>query len=101
MRSIIRSLNDHAAHGYVDPAKELNAGLWTLFAGASAFLALRVWIKITRRHGLWYDDYILILSWVSARLIMHLQSAWGRSRLVVRIADWRSSSSPPIIASSL
>jgi hypothetical protein len=64
MRST-RSHIDDAAHGYVDPAKELNAGLWTLFAGASAFLALRLWIKVTRRHGLWYDDYILIVSWVS------------------------------------
>lgn len=50
---------------YVDPQKELNAGLWTLFAGASVFLGLRLYCKITRRHGLWYDDYILILAWVS------------------------------------
>jgi hypothetical protein len=53
-------------HEYVDPSVELNLGLWGLFAGASAFLALRIWIKITRRHGLWYDDYILLASWVCA-----------------------------------
>ncbi|KAF2789733.1 hypothetical protein K505DRAFT_216811, partial [Melanomma pulvis-pyrius CBS 109.77] len=59
----IRS-HDDSDHVYVNPEKELNAGLWTLFAGASAFLAVRIWIKITRRHGLWYDDYILLVSWL-------------------------------------
>ncbi|KAF2686037.1 hypothetical protein K458DRAFT_363594 [Lentithecium fluviatile CBS 122367] len=48
---------------YRDPSKELNLGLWMLFAGAAVLLGLRVWVKITRRHGLWYDDYILITSW--------------------------------------
>ncbi|KAF2126769.1 hypothetical protein P153DRAFT_388091 [Dothidotthia symphoricarpi CBS 119687] len=52
------------AHVYVDPSIPLNVGLWTLYAGATAFLGLRVWIKITRRHGLWYDDWILIVSWI-------------------------------------
>jgi hypothetical protein len=56
--------HDGSGHGYVDPSVRLNVGLWTLFAGASAFLALRVWIKVTRRHGLWYDDYILLVAWV-------------------------------------
>jgi len=61
-----RRKHDKSGHGYVDPSLQLNAGLWTLFAGASVFLAMRVWIKITRRHGLWWDDYILIATWVSA-----------------------------------
>ncbi|KAI8943051.1 hypothetical protein NX059_001087 [Plenodomus lindquistii] len=55
--------HDDTAHGYVDPRVELNIGIWTLFAGATLFLALRVWIKLTRRHGLWWDDHILIVSW--------------------------------------
>jgi len=86
MRST-RSHIDDAAHGYVDPAKELNAGLWTLFAGASAFLALRVWIKVTRRHGLWYDDYILIISWVSEQQQKQPQSAWDHPHSFVHIAE--------------
>jgi hypothetical protein len=56
--------HDKTPHYYVDPSVELNTGLWTLFAGATVFLALRVWIKITRRHGLWYDDHILLVTWV-------------------------------------
>jgi hypothetical protein len=57
--------HDDSGHAYVNPTVELNAGLWTLFAGASIFLALRIWTKITRRHGIWWDDYILLISWVS------------------------------------
>jgi len=54
---------------YVDPTTQLNLGLWFLFAGATALLALRIWMKMTRRHGLWYDDYILITSWVGAKML--------------------------------
>lgn len=59
------ALSPRKEHHYYDPASELYAGLWSLFAAATVFLALRVWVKINRRHGLWYDDYLLILSWVS------------------------------------
>lgn len=50
---------------YYNPAGQIYAGLWTLFAGASGFLALRLWCKLTRRHGLWYDDYVLLTAYVS------------------------------------
>jgi hypothetical protein len=63
-------------HGYVDPSVRLNVGLWTLFAGASLFLALRVWIKVTRRNGLWYDDYILLISWVCTLNIQTTRAPW-------------------------
>ncbi|CAI6333557.1 unnamed protein product [Periconia digitata] len=49
---------------YISPEKEVNAGLWTLFAGATVMLALRLWVKITRRHGVWWDDYILLATWM-------------------------------------
>ncbi|RMZ70468.1 integral membrane [Pyrenophora seminiperda CCB06] len=59
-----RKHDESGGHTYVDPSLELNVGLWSLFAGASLFLALRIWIKITRRHGLWWDDYILLVAWM-------------------------------------
>jgi hypothetical protein len=59
---ISRRNHDDSGHHYVDPSLQLNIGLWTLFAGAALFLALRIWIKITRRHGLWWDDHILLVS---------------------------------------
>jgi len=65
VKMISRRKHNDSGHGYVDPSLELNLGLWILFAGATAFLALRIWIKITRRHGLWWDDHILLVSWVS------------------------------------
>lgn len=49
---------------FVNPESQVNWGIWTLFVGATAFLTLRVWSKIHRRHGLWWDDHILISSWV-------------------------------------
>jgi hypothetical protein len=51
-------------HSYVNPEVPLNLGLWFLYAGATVFLALRVWIKVTRRHGLWWDDWLLLVTWV-------------------------------------
>ncbi|KAF3385650.1 hypothetical protein F1880_002368 [Penicillium rolfsii] len=58
------SSSDVTMPTFVDPTKEVNMGLWCLFAGASVFLGLRIWVKFTRLHGLWYDDYILVASWV-------------------------------------
>ena len=55
-------------HGFVSPWHEMNAGLWSLFTGATIFLIARLWVKINRRHGLWYDDQVLIVSWVSDML---------------------------------
>ena len=48
----------------VDPTREVNVGLWSLFSATTVFLAARLWCKSTRRHGLWWDDHILIFSWV-------------------------------------
>lgn len=62
-----RDESEEEVHIFVNPYTELNVGLWLLFAGATAFLGLRVWVKINWRHGLWYDDWILIISWVSTK----------------------------------
>ncbi|KAJ4413375.1 hypothetical protein N0V82_008591 [Gnomoniopsis sp. IMI 355080] len=51
-------------HPYISPVKEINVGIWSLFIGATLFLGLRLWCKISRRYGMWYDDYILIASWL-------------------------------------
>lgn len=49
---------------YISPAKQVNGGIWSLFTGATIFLSLRLYCKIDRRTGLWYDDYILVFSWL-------------------------------------
>ncbi|KAF4960127.1 hypothetical protein FGADI_1145 [Fusarium gaditjirri] len=61
--------DDGPVHTFVNPYVELNAGLWSLFAGATIFLWLRLYVKITRRHGMWYDDYILLVSWIQFILL--------------------------------
>ncbi|GAP84920.1 putative integral membrane protein [Rosellinia necatrix] len=43
----------------------LNAVNWTLTALAAVFLGLRVYCKLSRGRGLWWDDYILIAAFVS------------------------------------
>ncbi|KAF4978612.1 hypothetical protein FZEAL_5015 [Fusarium zealandicum] len=75
-----RDDDDGPIHGFVNPYVELNAGLWSLFSGASIFLGLRLWVKLTRRHGTWYDDYILIVSWIvllSTNILIIYQFATG------------------------
>ncbi|KAK9771792.1 hypothetical protein SCAR479_11580 [Seiridium cardinale] len=56
--------SSRAVHHFVSPVKEVDASIWTLFAGATTFLGFRIWCKVTRRHGLWYDDYILLICWL-------------------------------------
>lgn len=91
-----RDDDDEPVHGFINPYPELNAGLWCLFLGATAFLALRLWVKITRRHGMWYDDYILIVSWVSVSLMPPVPTPTNKSqgrpscnRLPHRLPIWK------------
>ncbi|CAN8098559.1 unnamed protein product [Discula destructiva] len=48
---------------YYNPAGEIYTGLWILLVSATVFLGLRLWVKLTRRHGLWFDDYVLLLGY--------------------------------------
>lgn len=38
--------------------------VWPLAALSTLFLALRLYCKLSRRHRLWWDDYILLAGWV-------------------------------------
>ncbi|KAL2072037.1 hypothetical protein VTL71DRAFT_11380 [Oculimacula yallundae] len=65
---------------YISPVKEVNIGLWTLFTGATVFLVLRLYCKFSRKTGLWYDDYVLILSWMvllTTDIIIDIEWATG------------------------
>ena len=42
----------------------LNRVIWSLAALSTLFLGLRVYCKFLRRRQLWWDDYVLIASWV-------------------------------------
>ena len=45
---------------------KLNAVIWTLTAISGLILCLRIYCRVTRRKGLWWDDAFLIAAWVSA-----------------------------------
>lgn len=47
---------------------ETSAGLWILVSFSTAFLAARLYLKMYRLKGLWWDDYILVLAWVCLSL---------------------------------
>ncbi|KAF3761972.1 hypothetical protein M406DRAFT_16335, partial [Cryphonectria parasitica EP155] len=49
---------------FVNPSVEVNGGIWSLCLTASAFLGLRIWYKVTHKHGMWWDDYVLVASWL-------------------------------------
>jgi hypothetical protein len=42
----------------------LIASCWSLTAAAGILLILRVYCKLWRGRGLWWDDHLLIISWV-------------------------------------
>ena len=39
--------------------------IWTLLVISGIFLGLRIYAKLWRGRHLWYDDHVLIMSWVS------------------------------------
>ena len=49
---------------YVDYGPRLTATTWSLTAFAALFLGLRLFSKLWRKRPLWWDDHILIASWV-------------------------------------
>lgn len=44
---------------------QVNFSCWFLTALATLFLGLRIYCKRYRGRGLWWDDWVLIISWIS------------------------------------
>lgn len=42
----------------------VTAVCWSLAAAAAILLFLRIYCKMWRGRGLWWDDHLLIVSWV-------------------------------------
>lgn len=53
---------------------EVNIALWTLTAVSCLFLSLRLYCKSYKHKDLWWDDWVLILSWVRAAKVLCLGS---------------------------
>jgi hypothetical protein len=69
------SLTQHTGRATEDETGHENLGpyllrvVWPLAALSTLFLGLRAYCKLSRRHRLWWDDYILIASWVRTRTV--------------------------------
>lgn len=53
-----------------DRSKKVQIVIWLLIALSGLFLALRVYCKFLRHRGLWWDDNLLIASWVSSGIVL-------------------------------
>jgi len=50
----------------VDYGPQLNITIWFLTLFSTLFLGLRIYCKLWRSRSMWWDDYVLIASWVRA-----------------------------------
>ncbi len=53
------ALADHSSRGGM-----LLSVQWALTSFAAAFLALRLYVKMSLKKGLWWDDWLLLASWL-------------------------------------
>ncbi|KAI5923811.1 hypothetical protein F4810DRAFT_194831 [Camillea tinctor] len=50
--------------GLHEPELGVNLGMWIMGGLATLFLALRLYCRICRMTGAWYDDYVLFAAWL-------------------------------------
>ncbi len=56
---------------------KVNIVCWLLAALSAVFLVLRLFCKFKTHRGLWWDDHVLIVSWVcSSKQALSLSSSW-------------------------
>ncbi|KAK4196750.1 hypothetical protein QBC40DRAFT_233635 [Triangularia verruculosa] len=65
----LREMNPPAAttpkQRFDDYSPILNFAIWVLAGYATIFISLRLWGKYHRGRRLWWDDYILVASWMA------------------------------------
>ena len=57
--------NAAAPHEVANYAPLLLWSIWVVTVVSGLFLGLRVYCKVTRHRSMWWDDWFLVLSWVS------------------------------------
>ena len=62
-QSSAQAVDDGLEHEDLGP--QLNLVFWLLTGLSFVFLVLRLFCKFKRGRNLWWDDYLLIASWVS------------------------------------
>ncbi|KAI0186637.1 hypothetical protein EV127DRAFT_167226 [Xylaria flabelliformis] len=84
-------LTDDSAPDDFGPSVE--ACLWSLATLAAGWLALRLYLKIRRHRGLWWDDHFLTISWVcvvlsNASTSVAISLGWATPLLEVSPMNW-------------
>ncbi|KAI1758234.1 hypothetical protein F4782DRAFT_477099 [Xylaria castorea] len=84
-------LTDDSAPDDFGPSVE--ACVWSLAVLSAGWLALRLYLKIRRHRGLWWDDHFLAISWVCVVLSNASTSAaislgWATPLLEVSPSNW-------------
>ncbi|KAB5513184.1 hypothetical protein GE09DRAFT_636844 [Coniochaeta sp. 2T2.1] len=77
------SLSERQSLSLTQAAHQLNLMNWPLVAISALFLSLRIFLKVRQRRPLWWDDYVLIVSWLALLLYstlfaVVLQLGYGR-----------------------
>ncbi|KAH6695678.1 hypothetical protein F5X68DRAFT_258234 [Plectosphaerella plurivora] len=57
-----------------DYGPTMNTSLWTLVGISLLFMSLRMYAKITKHRGLWWDDWVLIVSWIGCTTSVAINS---------------------------
>ncbi|KAK4096768.1 hypothetical protein N658DRAFT_435379 [Parathielavia hyrcaniae] len=61
-------------------AGRLLAAIWSLTIASAVFLTLRMYCRLTRNRALWWDDWLLIASWITVLISTALLTEgtkWG------------------------
>jgi hypothetical protein len=77
--------------------REVNFTLWTLIVSAGGFLGLRIYCKIYRHRGIWWDDYVLLTSFVVllfSGVCASISTTYGFGKHIYDITDQQF---PPLL----
>ncbi|KXH53406.1 hypothetical protein CNYM01_01151 [Colletotrichum nymphaeae SA-01] len=61
-----------------DYGQTINAVIWSQVGASLFFLCLRLYCKFKKRSGLWWDDHVLVASWVTLMIASAL-TTWNVS----------------------
>ncbi|ETS78578.1 hypothetical protein PFICI_10640 [Pestalotiopsis fici W106-1] len=79
--STVQVINPSLPHDDYGP--QVNACIWALSGMAGAWLVLRIYCKFIRHRRLWWDDYILVASWLmllggNISITLAIQDGFGK-----------------------
>lgn len=72
--------------GAQDLGPKLNAVVWILLGSSGIFLALRLYCKFLKNRGFWWDDHVLVASWVRDVVDSHQEKVDTQRLTVSQIA---------------